>query len=546
MSIKDFAIIDNIEIDFQKGLNILTGETGSGKSIIIEAVSLALGSRADTAFVRSGKNRALIQLSAEDRDGREMVISREVLASGKSTCKINGELVTLSQLSSICKKIADIHGQYDHQSLLNTDLHIELLDAYQAPLISELKKNVENNFRKYESARKELALLHSNRSEAIRKRDFMLYEINEIDAAGVSPGEDDSLSSELIILQNSEKIMENLLFSYESLYASENAALNSISIVMHRLHELSSYGSEFQRIANALEEINYSLEDISSDIRKQKDNTEIDPLRTDEIIARLDLISSLKRKYGGTIIQILDHRDRLAAELEKFEHADERIKSVQAELEIFLSDLAEASEKLSSQRKITAAAIEKKIDRELSDLHFHDASLNIRFTTLTDDGGNPVYTEKGTDKVEFLIKSNKGEVAKPLAKIASGGEISRIMLAFKRIIGDYDEIPTMIFDEIDSGISGVTASVVGRKLSAISRNHQIICITHLPQIAAQGDHNYRIVKKTEGDHTFTVVEALSHEEKILEIARMLAGMDITEHSLKNAEDLVASLKATTT
>jgi len=542
LSIRDFAIIDNLEIDFHDGLNILTGETGAGKSIIIEAVSLALGSRADTAFVRSGKSRALIQLVAEDRDGSETIITREISATGKSSCRINDEIVTLSHLNSFSKKLADIHGQYDHQSLLNPDHHIDLLDAYNSTEMLPLKEAVRNKHSEYAHIRKDLAELVAGQADAARRRDFMQYELQEINSAALQPNEDSELESLLTMLQNAEKIAGNLNSSYDLLYSSDNAALSSISRALHQLKELAGFGNDLQLLSENLSDLYYRLEDIASDIRKSREDVLFEPEQIDSIITRLELISNLKRKYGGSIEKIMDYREKLSRSLEQIDNADETAAELAKRLEACESDLSAISEELSAKRKLTALTIEEKIDIELAELHFRDAALQIRFSSISDDAGQKAFSDNGIDRVEFLIVTNKGESPKPLAKIASGGEISRIMLAFKRIIGDFDEIPTMIFDEIDTGISGFTASVVGRKLADIAKKHQVICITHLPQIAAIGDHNFRILKKTESDRTHTVVEPLSDDEKTIEIARMLAGMDITEHSIKNAEDLIRSLR----
>ncbi len=538
LSIKDFAIIDNISVDFHEGLNILTGETGAGKSIIIEAVSLALGSRADTAFVRSGKEKSIIQLIVSDNNDDESIITREVFSSGKSTCKIDDVLVTLSHLNAVCKEIADIHGQYDHQSLLNSDQHIQLVDSYDSALILPLKEQLKTKFKAYDDIKRQLSTLTRNQLEASRKMDFMRFESQEILSAKLSPCEDEELTGRLLLLQNSEKIVANLSATYDLLYSDEHSSLSGLIKGANYLKEVSSFSTGIAQFEAEILDSYYKLEDVCHDIKKYLDQISFSPIEIDETIKRLELIDGFKRKYGSTIEKILDYEKAISQQLEEIEHSDELKEKLQRELTLYQDELTGLSHELSKHRCASAEIIEKKINKELLELNFNHAALVVQCQNLKDVDGNPLLTDNGYDHIEFLITTNKGEVPKPLVKIASGGEISRIMLAFKRIIGDYDLIPTMIFDEIDSGISGATASIVGKKLAEISKNHQVICITHLPQIAAAGDYNYKIDKKTTDQHTFTVISPLDDDSKIKEIARLLGGMTITSHTLKNAEELI--------
>jgi DNA repair protein RecN (Recombination protein N) len=538
ISIKDFAIIENISVDFHKGLNVMTGETGSGKSIIIEAVSLALGSRADTAFVRSGKEKALIQLVLEDEDHNETILTREIFVSGKSSCKINDELVTLSRLNHFCKSIADIHGQYDHQSLLNPDNHINLVDSFDSTAILPLKDVLNETFKRYSSIKKELHTLLKEQESAARKKDFMHYELQEIDAANLKEDEDIILSAALPILQNSERIAENLSLVYELLYSGSDSGVTDLGKAMHLLKDLAPLSPDLELYYTTISDLYYKLEDTSTDIRKFKETILFSPEEIDKTIQRLDLIDSLKRKYGGSISRILAYRLDLIHQIERIDYSDELQQKLRQDLTICEQKLTEQSQELSILRKKIALVIEQRIRLELDDLNFPDSILLIQINMKRTEYGSPFFTENGYDSIEFLIATNKGEPPKPLSKIASGGEISRIMLAFKRIIGEYDNIPTMIFDEIDSGISGATASIVGKKLASISKNHQIICITHLPQIAAVSDHHYKILKRDDGQQTFTIIQPLDQQGKILEVARLLSGLKITEHTIKNAEELI--------
>ncbi|MCQ4637359.1 DNA repair protein RecN [Anaerovorax odorimutans] len=531
ISIRDFAIIENVEIDFHEGLNIITGETGAGKSIVIEAVSLALGSRADTAFVRSGKEKAIVQLAGTHK-GEEYVITREVSAAGKNLCKINGEIVTLGHLNLLCKKLADIHGQYDHQSLLNPDYHIKLVDMYKKDTIGPAKQKVAAIFSQYREVSGKLKQLIADAAENQRKRDFMVFELEEIRKAELTAGEDDALEEEINVLQNSEKIYENLAGAYELANGEEFPALGGMKKAMDMIGQIGEYSKELSDIHQQMSEAYYTFEELCSQIRDCRDRTVFSPEDLDRSIARMETLTALKRKHNASLEEIIAYGDTLEEKLAQVENIDSLKAELTALREKCEADLKDACQELSKLRREAASELEEKILYELAELNFKDAQLSIEFKESAE------YTDSGTDIVEFLISTNKGEKLKPLSKIASGGEMSRIMLAFKKIVGDYDEIPTMIFDEIDAGISGITASIVGRKLRQIAENHQIICITHLPQIAAFGSHNYKIYKESDESNTYTTVIQLHPDEKIQEIARLLGGINITDTTLESAKELV--------
>ncbi|WP_269477327.1 DNA repair protein RecN [Hominibacterium faecale] len=535
ISIRDFAIIENVEIDFHEGLNIITGETGAGKSIVIEAVSLALGSRADTAFVRSGKEKAIVQLAGTHK-GEEYVITREVSAAGKNLCKINGEIVTLGHLNLLCKKLADIHGQYDHQSLLNPDYHIKLVDMYRKDTIGPAKQKVASLYSQYRDISNKLKQLLADAAENQRKRDFMAFELEEIHKAGLAPGEDEALEEEISVLQNSEKIYENLAGAYELANGEEFPALGSMKKALDMIGEIGEYSKELTDIHQQMSESYYIMEELCSQIRECRDRTVFSPEDLDRCISRMETLNSLKRKHNASLEEIIAYGEELEEKLTQVENIDS-LKTELTELkEKCEADLKAACQELSALRKEAAAELEEKILVELGELNFKDAQLSIEFQESTE------FTDNGTDVVEFMISTNKGEKLKPLSKIASGGEMSRIMLAFKKIVGDYDEIPTMIFDEIDAGISGITASIVGKKLQQIAENHQIICITHLPQIAAYGAHNYKIEKESDDSSTYTTVIHLRPDEKVQEIARLLGGINITDITLQSAKELIEASK----
>ena len=533
ISIRNFAIIEHTEIDLQDGLNIVTGETGAGKSIVIEAVSLALGSRADTAFVRSGCDKAVIQMIADmPEEGREVLLTREISASGRNICRIDDEIVTLSHLNQITRRLADIHGQYDHQSLLDPGNHIRLLDSYESDLLAPAKEAVALLYHQYSDLQHQLKTLLSRAAEDARQRDFMAFELQELEDARLIPGEDDELEQDIRLLQNSESIFENLAGAYEIITGSEYAAAPALKQAADRVESTAEFSGDLQDISQRLTSLCYELEDIGTELRHQRDRISFSPEELDRKLSRLDLLRRLTAKHGKTIPELIDYTEELSQRLAVIDDISGSRAALEEELKKARIALQGACNKLTDARKKAAASLEEKISRELAQLNFNDSRFAVDFRESDD------FTADGTDVVEFMISTNRGEPLKPLSRIASGGEMSRIMLAFKKIIADYDEIPTMIFDEIDAGISGATASVVGRKMREIAENHQIICITHLPQIAACGNHHYRIEKSSDENSTYTTVQALSDQEKIRELARLLGGETITETTLASARELM--------
>lgn len=535
ISIKNFATIESTEIDFKDGLNIITGETGSGKSIVIEAVSLALGSRADSSYVRTGADKAIIQLSATSGD-EELVLTREISAAGKNLCRINGEIVTLSQLNAMASKLADVHGQYDNQSLLNPDYHIVLLDSYKHDRTDKLKEDTAEKYTSYIKARKELAHLLSVEKENARKLDFYKFEEAEIEKAHLLPGEDESLQERISLLQNSEKIYENINKAYQVMYEETPSVMEGLNMSIKSIEEISSCSGKISALSEEFSDIYYRLEDICRQLGDLRGSITFSPEELDEAILRMDLIENLKKKYGSSIEEILEYQEKLQKQLSIAENMDEEKRRLMLNLKEAKQQLIESCSLLSEKRKAKALELETAIQTELIDLNFKDAQVKISVDQLSEP------TESGMDKVEIFITTNRGESLKPLAKIVSGGEMSRIMLAFKNIISSYDMIPTLIFDEIDNGISGITASIVGKKLREISKSHQIICITHLPQIAACGDNNYKIYKDSDDTSTFTHVESLSSQQKVEEIARLLGGTSITQSTINTARELIEGSK----
>ena len=546
IEIKDFAIVKDLKLDLFPGLNVITGETGAGKSVIIEAVSMALGARADSDYVRTGAEKAVITLVADPEDldisaeldemgapaDTPVIIKREISAAGRSMCRVNGMPVPLSLLSRLCKKLADIHGQYDQQSLLDPSNHINILDLYGGKQLKTVKKMVSDIYKSYAQVSSELMALNRRTAQNARQKELLAFEVSEIDSAGLQPGEDEELEERISLMQNSESILSALSDAHEKLFGGDYSAVSLLGSAMSQLENVSAYSREISELSERVSGAYYDLEDASRQLRSLRDGVSFSPEELDEAVERLELINGLKRKFGGSIESVLEYADKARQSLSEIENSEDMVRDLEKKISYYRQQYDLAAERLSSLRKEAAGQLKERINRELAELNFKNAEFDAAFAKTG-------VTENGTDSVEFMISANAGEELRPLAKVASGGELSRIMLALKRIIGEVDGIPTMIFDEIDSGISGATAGVVGEKLRAIAEHHQIICITHLPQIAAKGQHHFRIEKHSDGISTQTTVVPLSEEERIEEIARLMSGTEITQAAKSAAKELLA-------
>ncbi|GHU62505.1 DNA repair protein RecN [Clostridia bacterium] len=538
LQIRNFAIIRELEISFHPGLSVITGETGAGKSVVIEAMSLALGSRADKSMVRMGTDRATVFLVLEP----ETILRREVSGHGKSVCKIGGEIVTLAQLGEAAAGQVDIHGQYDHQSLLIIEKHLGLLDAYGHEYTAAALKKTADAYLRFRAAKQALDTAAAHGAASARELDFLKYEMDEIDAARLRTGEDEELETSVRIMRSSEKIYEALSHVYALLSGGDGELASALSLsggVRDILAGLTTYGSEFEQMANAGAEAYYTLEELEDNVRAALERMEFKQSDLDAALSRLDQLDRLKRKYGGSIEAVLIHREEAAARICGAENRE----ALMADLARALTDaeacyLAEAGT-LSEIRRAVAGKLERVITEQLEELNFKEARFAVQM-----ESSEAARTEQGFDHVEFLLSANKGQPLLPLAKVASGGELSRIMLAFKSVIGDFDGVETMVFDEIDSGISGGTASIVGEKLLRMAAAHQIICITHLPQIAACADHHYLLEKSTSGSETFTTLREIKGEERVDELARLLGGRHVTGKARENARELIALARET--
>ena len=534
LSIKDFATISDLEISFGDGLNVITGETGAGKSIVIEAAYLALGGRADSSFVRHGKDKAVVQLLTSDAD-TETAIIREISQAGRNVCKINGELTTRAAVETAARAIADIHGQYDNQVLLDPERHMEIVERFLWAETEPVKSEFAEAYSNYKETRLKLEELLAKEREGRKSRDYYEHVIKEIDTAKLTPGEDTELTDRIAVLKNSEKIFEAAGTADELLTGGEANILSMLGEAVRSISSIRAYSSDIDRTASGLENIYYDLKELASDTHSILESAGMDPGDVDRAIGRLDRIDNLKKKYGSSIEEILAFRDETADKIRLLENFDSDRVVLENELHEKRIVLTDRVTKLTAVRTKSAGLLAAAIKKELLDLNFKQAELEININKA------PAITSNGGDVCEILISVNPGEPLRLLEKTASGGEISRIMLAIKNVTASYDNIPTMIFDEIDSGISGITASVVARKLKEISKEHQIICITHLPQIAAAADHNYRIYKDTDDQATYTHIEALSEKEKTAEIARLIGGDNITDITLASASELIDSM-----
>ena len=556
LEVKDFALIDHLNIQFHKGLNILTGETGVGKSIIIDAVNMAIGERADREYVRSGAKKAVIQAifsinnlkglnvvldkyQIDIDDDKLLIVSREIYSTGRSISRVNGVIVNQSILKSITEKLIDIHGQHQHQSLLNTEFHINVLDVYGGKQIEELLDLYYEEYENYILLRKELDNYNYDGMERERKIDLLKFQLEEIDSAKLQIGEEEVLNQQRSLLSNSEKIYTTLAGIYEDFYNSNQqpSVLEKIAKGVKTLRGISTFDTNLNHFYSIIEEIQYRIEDVTNDIRNYKERIDFNPQLLQEIEKRLDVIHGLKRKYGASIEEILIYREKIGLELDSCIHSEERILNIKNQLKATKEKLQKTAVRINQLRVETAKFFEAELVNILSELNMKKVSFSILVTQQKDHNGELKLTPNGSDKVEFMISTNIGEPLKPLCKIVSGGEVSRIMLALKTILAELDNIPVLIFDEIDTGISGITAQIVAEKLHHISKSHQVICITHLPQIASMAGVHFMIDKESEDDMTKTIVKELDWNNRLFELGRLLGG-DVTEITLKHAEEMI--------
>ncbi len=544
--IRNFALIREADIRPGPGLNIISGETGTGKSMVIQAVSIALGARANSSLIASGQDRGMVQLVfdldreerqllgrfAADPDDSQLILTRELFASGRSLARINGEIVRLSELSEIASRLVDIHGQYDNQYFLNSKQHLAILDRYAAGEITPVKQKLTLAFEQYSKTRKDLITLRQNRGEYLRRIDQIRYELNEINECNIRPGEDETLQQRAEVLANSEKISSSLRQCYDILYDNE------IDRCAGLLQGLSQFGSDFSELSSAVSECAFAVTDIREQVRSLLDTVEYEPEELNQVMSRLDRLDHLKLKYGGSLEQILAHRDECERQLQLTDDSGEAENKLLAAYREQKETVLRLSGELSSLRQDAARGFQEEMNQQLRELNFQNASISVSITPHTSADGVLILSGQGTDQVEFFFRPVRNAEPRPLAEIASGGEISRISLAFRSVTGNSKGTGTMIFDEIDTGISGRTASIVASRMRALSGSHQILCITHLPQIAAAADDHFLISKTEAPNETVTTITPLNASQRSQEIARMLGGTTITETTLRSAEELI--------
>lgn len=527
LHIKNIGIIEDVVINFEDGFNVLTGETGAGKSLIIGSIGAVTGSRISKEIIKSGKDSALIE--ACFFEGEETIIlSREIFSNGRNICKVNGEMTTLAKLKEMGEKLIDIHGQHDNQSLLNPSTHIDLLDSFIGEELSDVKDLYLKNLCEYKSLKSELNSNFGDEKERSRRIDLLKYQIDEIAGANLKIGEEEELETKRNLIINSEKIVMSLSNAY---YSLNDIVIDNLGSAVHEISNIASFDDRYDKILLNLNEAFYILKDLASETLECMNDVDFDRNEQNEVEERLDLVSNLKRKYGNDIKSILEYSYESTKELEKLQNSDATINDLKAKIENSEAVLRKLARKITDIRKKYAVIISEKVNKELQDLEMKNAKMKFEFEI------NESFLENGMDNVQILISTNLGENMKPLSRIASGGEISRIMLALKTVFCEYDDIDSMIFDEIDTGISGQAAKMVAEKMKKISKKHQLICITHLPVIAAMGDANYFISKIAKDDKTCTIVKKLNESETINEIARILDGDDICDISLKHAMSL---------
>lgn len=560
--IQNIALIDTLSIEFGPGLNILTGETGAGKSIIVDAVNLILGGRTDRDLVKTGTEKALVEgafditenekiitfldhIGIELADEHVLILTREITMNGKNTCRANGRMITLAHMKEISNYLVDIHGQHEHQSLLNANSHMTILDKFGGTNLQSDLLAVSGIYHQWKDVSTALSSMMGHEQEREHRMDLLRYQTSEIESAALKKDEDEEITKQRNLFINSEKITNVVNRIYQALYEgydNNTGILNDVRKMHSELSELAHYDMDFINLQNKTDDIYYSLEDIAIEIRNSREKYEYDPTKLDEIEIRLDIINKLKRKYGKTIDEINVYYRNCMEDLNKLENNDHCILELKKERQKYFIQLQTDSQHLSQMRKNVAIEFQSKVIEQLQELglgkclfevFFHEADIGLQ-----GDIDEALLTEKGYDHIEFLISPNPGEPLRPLVKIASGGEMSRIMLALKSIMAHIDEIPSLIFDEIDTGVSGKMAQVVAEKMIKLSRNHQILCITHLPQIAAMGDTHFLIEKQQDEQSTKTNIKTLSMIERYHEIAKMVGGISISSVSLDHAKQMV--------
>ncbi len=528
LHIKNIGIIDDLTIHLGEGFNVLTGETGAGKTLIIGALKILSGGRFSKEMMRTGAKNSFVELSLDLPNFEDnVIVSREINSSGKNVCKLNGRLVTVNELKEFMKKVIDIHGQNDNQSILDLNQHIDLLDGYADLEIRDIKKEYEILYHEYVTIQKELSLNYGDDMEKQRKLDLLNYQLHEIEETDLQENEEEELEEKSKLILASEKIANNL---QEAQNEIDNHSIDGLNNAIRALEKIEQYNNVYAEIVTRLKSSYYEIQEVARDLSVEE--VYFDEEEQNKVEQRLDLIQSLKRKYGNSIQQILQYKSEVEKEIFEITNLESYITELKEKALELENKLLVLAKKLNEIRLKYAQELSKEITKELKELEMQNAEFEVAVKSIEQNKFN----SNGLNKVEFLISTNRGDEKKSLIKIASGGEMSRVMLAIKTVLADVDQTPILVFDEIDTGISGIAANSTGEKMKKIAKTHQVICITHLATIAAKGDFNYYIYKINEGNFTKTHVNQLTEEQTIHEIARISNG-EITETSLKNAREM---------
>lgn len=555
LRIKNFAIIEELFLDFKEGMTVLTGETGAGKSIIIDAVGLLAGGRGSTEFVRFGSKKCVLEgefsfrPSAElmnllgeheiEHEANTLLVQREIFTSGRTVCRINGSIVTIAVLKEIGSHLIDIHGQNEHQELMVTENHSHLLDYFGPKELLKLKKEYQDVFHDFKQLTRERDQWVFNEQELAQRLDILRYQVDEIEAAQLHPNEEEELLEEEKKLANHQAIVEALSSSYAALQGEEYSGLDSVGQAMEKMAAVENIDESFKQISESLSTAFFQLQEAASDIYSELDGLEYDEERLNEIETRLNFIQQLKRKYGNSVEAILDHFEKSDKELKSLENREEQVDGLSKKIKTAQTQARKLAEELSAIRKETAVELENSIQEQLKELYMEKVKFQVAFKGPEAAGADePVLTEQGIDKIEFFVSTNPGEPLKALSKVASGGELSRMMLAMKTIFSQSQGITSIIFDEVDTGVSGRVAQAIADKIYSVAKHSQVLCITHLPQVAAMADQHLYIKKTTDDERTQTSVERLMENDRVEEIARMLSGDELTQLTKETASELL--------
>ena len=533
LQIKNIGIIEDLSVDFNEGLNVLTGETGAGKTLIIDSLMILSGGRFSKDMIRKGETNSYVEACFFEPDNEKsidgnIVVSREANINGKNICKINGRMVTVNELKEFMSNIIEIHGQNDNQNILNPKNHLKYLDGFIGKELNVFLEQYKNKYEEYLKINEELKANYGDDKERERKLDLLKYQIDEINVAKLKLGEDEELEEKRKVMLNSEKIVESLREADNCL--AENC-IDALSMAIRAMDKIEGIDKEYQEISNNLKSLYYDMQEVARDVSDKQNSIYFDEEEREYTEERLSLIYSLKRKYGNTIPEILSYKDEIEKEIEHIENLEKYNNKLKYRLKNLTNEMNDLGLKISNIRKKNAEVLTNKINNELIDLEMKNAKINVKVLYKEEE-----FFKNGKDVVKFYIKTNVGEDEKELIKIASGGEMSRTMLAIKKVLADTDKISVMIFDEIDTGISGKAANRVAQKLQTISNKHQVLCISHLPNIAAVADSNYFISKKVTQNRTNTNIKVLEEEEVIKEIARISSG-EINDVTIRYATEL---------